>query len=250
MPPYRILALRQAREGFFPIDPDQSIGPEKPVPSADKLGHEDVLLNLAALQQARVTTEPFPHIAVSGVLDPDSLSLVSRDFPAISRPGVFSLSDLDYGEAFARLIADIDGPELEALLEEKFGLTLSDKPLMITVRGQCQKKDGRIHTDSKDKLLTCLLYLNESHWDDQGGRLRLLRNGQDLNDLIAEIPPLGGNFVAFQRTDISWHGHEKFEGQRRYVMFNWLRSDLALAKNLGRHKLSAAFKKLGFNDAY
>ena len=62
--------------------------------------------------------------------------------------------------------------------------------------------------------------------------------------MITEIPPLGGQLVAFRRTDKSWHGHHPFEGQRRYVMFNWLRSEAALAKNVGRHKLSAAIKRL------
>ena len=121
---------------------------------------------------------------------------------------------------------------------------------MITVRGHCQKKDGRIHTDSKDKLVTCLLYLNDPSWSPQGGRLRLLRNGKDLNSTIAEVPPEGGNFVAFKRTENSWHGHEPFEGQRRYIMFNWLQSDVALAKNLGRHRLSAVFKRMGLFDGY
>lgn len=208
------------------------------------------MLNFANLSKAAVASEPFPHMAVSDALEPGVLEQVSRDFPSIAAPGIFTLSDIAYGGAFEKLIEAIRGAELEALIEEKFVVDLSDKPLMITVRGHCQKKDGRIHTDSKDKLVTCLLYLNEPTWGQQGGRLRLLRDGRDLNSIIAEVPPEGGNFVAFKRTDNSWHGHEPFEGQRRYIMFNWLRSDAALAKNLGRHKLSAAFKRMGIFDGY
>ena len=37
---------------------------------------------------------------------------------------------------------------------------------------------------------------------------------------------------------------QPFVGQRRYVMFNWVRSDAALTRQLGRHKLSARIKKL------
>jgi len=208
------------------------------------------MLNYATLQKVPLNTVPFPHFAASDVLDGAALSRIAMDFPAIEHPGVFPLSELNYGDAFAELIGEIEGERLEAVLEEKFGVTLSDKPLMITVRGRCHRRDGRIHTDSKDKFLTCLLYLNDSSWDNEGGRLRLLRNGADLESVISEIPPLGGNFVAFQRTDNSWHGHLPFEGPRRYVMFNWLVSDLALAKNLGRHKLSAALKKLGVYHGY
>jgi hypothetical protein len=209
------------------------------------------LLNLQALNDAAVATEPFPYMAATNVIDEAALQQVSHDFPAITKPGIFPLSEISYSGAFARLIDEVNGSELEALMEKKFNIDLSDKPLMITVRGHCQKKDGRIHTDSKDKLVTCLLYLNDSKWDSSGGRLRLLRDGKDLNSTIAEVPPNGGNFVAFKRTDCSWHGHEPFEGQRRYIMFNWIRSDVALAKNLGRHKLSAFAKRLGiYNGSY
>ncbi len=206
------------------------------------------MLDLDLLSHTNVATEPFPYMAASDVLSAANLAEISRDFPDIRSPGIFSLSDLSINGAFERLIDEIRGPKLESLLEEKFGIDLSDKPLMITVRGHCQKKDGRIHTDSKDKLVTCLLYLNDSSWSEQGGRLRLLRDGRNLNSIIAEVPPNGGNFVAFKRTDNSWHGHEPFEGRRRYIMFNWLRSDVALAKNLGRHKLSAVFKRMGLFD--
>ena len=131
------------------------------------------------------------------------------------------------------------------MMSEKFGVDLSDKPLMIHVRGQCQKRDGRIHTDSTDKVITCLLYLNAPSWEAEGGNLRLLRDGKNLENMIAEVSPVGGNFIAFQRTENSWHGHHPFVGPRRYVMFNWVRSNMALARNLGRHKFSAALKRLG-----
>ena len=208
------------------------------------------MLNFDIIAKALVATEPFPYMAVSDVIGVPDLEKISHDFPAISSPGVFSLSDLKYGDAFARLIEEIRGSQLETILAQKFDMDLAGKPLMITVRGQCQKKDGRIHTDSTDKILTCLLYLNDQNWANDGGRLRLLRDGKNLDNMIAEVPPNGGNLVVFKRTDKSWHGHAPFEGARRYIMFNWLKSDMALAKNLGRHKLSAVFKKIGINDGY
>ena len=61
---------------------------------------------------------------------------------------------------------------------------------------------------------------------------------------IAEIPPDGGTLVAFKRSERSWHGHAPFEGPRRYVMFNWVRSDAALTREIGRHRLSAKLKRL------
>jgi hypothetical protein len=114
---------------------------------------------------------------------------------------------------------------------------------MITVRGRCRASDGQIHTDSTSKVVTCLLYLNDP-WGEAGGRLRLLRDPGNIDSTIAEVPPNGGTLVAFRRTDNSWHGHKPFEGERRYVMFNWVVSQAALDRELGRHKLSAKLKRL------
>lgn len=208
------------------------------------------MLDLDVLSKTPVVTEPFPYMAAGDVLSASDVDAIARDFPSISKPGIFPLSELEYGEAFSDLIESINSSALEKLMEKKFGLDLSDKPLMVTVRGFCQKKDGRIHTDSKDKILTCLLYLNDTQWLSTGGCLRLLRDGKNLSDVIVEIPPKGGHFVAFLRTDQSWHGHAPYVGQRRYIMFNWVRSDAVLAKNLGRHKLSAMFKRIGLFDSY
>lgn len=196
------------------------------------------------LAEADAHARPFPFVAATGVLSPDELAALARDFPRIEGPGLFPLSALSYGSAFARLIDELRSPEFAALIGGKLGLDLSGLPLMITVRGRCAARDGRPHTDSKDKVATGLLYLNAPEWPDAGGRLRLLRS-RDLSDAIAEVPPVGGNLVAFRRTDASWHGHERFEGERRYVMFNWVRSAPALGKNLARHRISAAFKQMG-----
>jgi len=200
------------------------------------------VIDLDVIEQTPVTQAPFPYLVVENIVDEAGIRNVNADFPEIHAPGVFPLSALETRGAFEALIREIQGPALRDLLAEKFQLDLTDKPLMVTVRGQCQKKDGRIHTDSKDKILTCLLYLNES-WGESGGRLRLLRDGKNLDNMIAEVPPSGGTLVAFKRTDISWHGHYPFEGQRRYVMFNWLTSEATLEKNLLRHRLSAWVKR-------
>ena len=61
---------------------------------------------------------------------------------------------------------------------------------MITVRGQSDGKDGRIHTDSATKLITVLLYLNPG-WEAAAGRLRLLRGADDLDDYAAEVAAAG-----------------------------------------------------------
>ncbi len=201
------------------------------------------MLDLQAIRKAPVAEEPFRYFSAAGVLSGAALDASIRDFPAIDAPGVFPLEELSPGPAFKALIDEIHGAELEELIEEKLGVDLSDYPLMVTVRGHCHRRDGRIHTDSTDKVVTCLLYLN-APWQGCGGRLRLLRNGSDIEDYITEIAPDGGTLVAFERADNSWHGHLPFEGPRRYVMFNWVRSEAALTRNILRHRVSAGLKRL------
>ena len=201
------------------------------------------MIDLHAISKADVAREPFQFFATGNVLSKDELEAIRRDFPKIEKPGIFPLSELTYGPAFAKLVEDIRSPALAKAVGEKFGVDLTGLPLMITVRGRAQAKDGRIHTDTKDKVVTCLLYLN-ADWDEGGGRLRMLRGPSDLEDYAAEIPPNGGTFASFKVSDKSYHGHKPFVGERRYVMFNWVQSDAALNRQLGRHKLSAKIKKL------
>jgi hypothetical protein len=187
--------------------------------------------------------DPFDHLVVPGFLEPGDLRGARADFPKIGRAGLFPLSALSFGPSFAQLIDAIQGPELEAAFSEKFGLDLAGLPMMVTVRGRCRKKDGRIHTDTETKIVTALLYLNEP-WREDGGRLRLLRGPRDLNDMIGEVPPDGGTLIAFRRSENSWHGHQPFEGERRYVMFNWMADTAAAARELRRHRASAQIKRL------
>jgi SM-20-related protein len=200
------------------------------------------MLKVDAIASAKAAREPFRYF-LAQVLDGHDLDDVRADFPSIEKPGIFPLEELQYGPAFGALIRELQSQAVAEAVGNQLGIDLRELPTMITVRGRAQAKDGRIHTDTKDKVATCLLYLNGS-WDESGGRLRLLRNGDDLEDYIAEVPPHGGTFVAFKVSPNSWHGHKPFVGERRYIMVNWLRSDAARTRQLGRHKLSAKVKRL------
>ncbi len=205
-------------------------------------GTGTTLLDLDVFRDAPLSREPFDFLVVPGFLKAEALQEARNDFPKGLRPGLFPLSEVSYGARFAALIEEIQGPELEAAFSAKFGVDLADKSLMITVRGRCQKKDGRIHTDTESKVVTALLYLN-AEWENDGGRLRVLRGPRDLDDMIAEVPPHGGTLIAFRRSENSWHGHEPYEGERRYVMFNWMTDAAAAARELARHRMSARIKR-------
>src|SRR4029078_8901630 len=88
-------------------------------------------------------SERFQFYKAEGVLSPEALATISKDFPDIKQPGVFPLPELKYGPAFEQLIGEIKARDLEAALEKKFDVKLAELPLMITVRGWCAKRDGR-----------------------------------------------------------------------------------------------------------
>ena len=201
------------------------------------------LIDLDRLAATPLQTEPFPHLIVPGFLKPDAAQAVRRDFPAIATGGSFPTAALQYGPGFAALVAAMESPETTAAFAAKYGVDLAGRPVMVTVRGQSRAKDGRIHTDSKDKAVTALIYMNDA-WEADGGRLRLLRNKDSLDDYFAEVPPVQGTLLTFLCVDNAWHGHKPFVGPRRSVQVNWVQSEAVKRREIARHRLSAAIKSI------
>ncbi len=200
------------------------------------------LVDYAALERTPLETEPYEHIVVPGFVPRTQMAAVVESYPKIDQPGSFPLTTLSYDGTFAALIEALEAPEFRKPLEEKFGVDLEGKPTMFTARGRCRADDGKIHTDSKTKILTVLLYLNED-WMTEGGRLRLLTNGEDVDAVAKEVPPDFGTLLVFKRSDHSWHGHLPYEGPRRVVQMNWVTSGRVKAWEQFRHKVSAAVKR-------
>jgi hypothetical protein len=117
---------------------------------------------------------------------------------------------------------------------------------MITFRDRCRARDGQIHTDSVTKVVTVLFYLNKrtGGWQDDGGKLRILRGPDSLEDYIAEIPPVDGTMLMFRCTRNAWHGHHSYEGPRHVLQLNWMVDEATKQREEGRHKVSAFLKKL------
>jgi hypothetical protein len=204
---------------------------------------QPLLINLAALEATPVTSEPFPYLIVSNFIKPEAIDAVEADYPVVDKPGSFPLPTLKYGQKFNQLIDEITGAEMTDIIAKKFAIDLSDKPTMVTVRGQCRPSDGQIHTDSKTKLITVLIYMN-SKWEKPGGRLRLLRSPDNLNDYFHELPPEKGTILIFKNQPNAWHGHESFSGQRRAIQLNWVRDQGVVVREKLRHKISAFFKSM------
>ncbi|MBA4173873.1 MAG: hypothetical protein C0511_14770 [Hyphomicrobium sp.] len=200
-------------------------------------------LNLDKLRAAKVESEPYQYFVVPGFLSADSIARINATYPNIEKGGSYPIESLDQNMAIKDVIAELDGPEFERIIADKFGVELDGRPKMYSLRGYTRAKDGQIHTDSKDKIITVLLYLNQD-WKQEGGRLRILKNSHDVDDYATEVAPDNGTLLVFKRSENSWHGHHPFEGQRRSLQMNWMTSEGSKGWHKIRHSISAAVKKL------
>ncbi len=182
------------------------------------------MLDLERFRNTPLINEPFEFLIVPEFVKAEARQAIEKDYPEVNRPGMRS-------------------EEFRHVFEEKFNMDLTNRPDMITVRGRCSEKDGKIHTDSETKIITILIYMN-SGWESAGGRLRLLRSGNNLDDMILEVPPTEGTLLAFRRSNNSWHGHKPFSGPRRAIQFNWVTSEAVVRREQNRHRVSAWVKKL------
>lgn len=201
------------------------------------------MIDLAAFEAAPLRREPFEYVVVPSFIRAEARPAINADYPRIDHPGSFPVEEVGGGRAFHALLGEFASHDVRRAFETKFGIDLSGRPLMTTVRARCQPKDGRIHTDSTTKIITVLVYMNAA-WEAAGGRLRLLRSAEDLNDYAAEVPPDEGTLVAFRRSERSFHGHLPAEGARRVIQFNWVTSRAVVWRERARHRLSARIKRL------
>lgn len=202
------------------------------------------MLRLDTLRATPLESDPFEHVVVKDFIERDRLNQVLADYPDVPGPGSHPPSGLKITGAFKALIEALLDTPFRNAVEDKFDIDLTGRPTMYTVRGFCRPRDGKIHTDSRTKIITVLLYMNSDTWKSSTGRLRLLRNGSDLDDYAAEIEPAGGTLLIFRRSDTSWHGHHPYKGKRRAIQLNWVTDQSVVDREQGRHGFSSTIKRL------
>jgi hypothetical protein len=180
------------------------------------------LLDLEAFARTPLQRDPCDYVIVPRFVRPEALAAVNRDYPAISEPGNFAPENLSYGPACEMLLKEIHSPEMRAAFAAKFGIDLDPLRLEMTFRRYSDATDGALHNDSRVKVVTALIYFNES-WPHAGGRLRLVRGQRDVNDYAAEVEPAAGNLFAFRRSETSYHGFLPHAGERRSLQLYWVR---------------------------
>jgi len=201
------------------------------------------LLNEAAIAAAPLQQTPYEHVLVDDSVKRTHEASILADAPTIRSSGSFALSSVRYGPGFAALLAELVSEPFRRIVESKFGIDLHEYPPMLTVRGYCSRerdRDGYIHTDSRQKIISVLLYLN-SGWAGTAGALRVLRS-RDIDDCALEVAPEFGRMLIFRRCDHSWHARVPYEGPRLNLQLNWVESRAYVRRELFKHRMSAFAK--------
>lgn len=205
-----------------------------------------IRLDWEKLKSSAVAGDPFPHVLVAGFVAPPVMAEIVADLPRIDSGGSFPVGSLHLHGCAAELVEALEGPELRESVAELFRLDIAEAPVMTTLRCASRPKDGRIHRDSADKLVTVLLYLNApgETWRRHEGCLRLLRGPDDLDDYAVEVPPDEGSLLIFPNGPATWHGHRPYVGPRFVLQLNYMASQRASHVEIFRHRVSAALKRL------
>jgi hypothetical protein len=200
-------------------------------------------LDWGAIEAAERRRQPYDYAIVPQALTPAAVAAIPGEFPEISQTGSFPLTAAQPGPVLSQVIEDLTSDRFRLAMQRLFDVDLEGRPTLVTLRGQCGPRDGRVHTDSASKILSLLLYLNDG-WQGPDGRLRLLGPSRDLSAPAVEVSPTIGTLLAFRRSDRSWHGHTPFVGQRRVLQLNYLVSAKDSMASSLRHRLSALGKRL------
>lgn len=195
---------------------------------------------------AHCVREPFAFLTATGLLRDDARAALRADFPRYRSAGFFPWDAADCGPSLNALIGEVQSPAFADLIGDKLGIDrLSQYPTLVTLCESLNRRHGTIHTDSRSKVATALIYFNDTWPATSDGCLRFLARIDDIEATVApEVKPLYGHFAVFRRADNSFHGHLPYEGERRVLQIAWLTSEEEKLRKTQRGKLSRFFKKL------
>ena len=206
------------------------------------------LIDVARLDDPRteIHEQPFPFLIAEGQLPTDAAADLDRDFPRYDSAGFFPYTPEDCGPSINAVVEAMTSPGYARALGDKLDVEGLDRyPVLVTICQSLNKRHGTIHTDSRSKVASALLYLSPDWPHGSAGSLRFLNRIDSIDDLAApEVLPVYGALVAFKRADNSFHGHLPFEGERRVIQFAWLTSEEEKLRKTQRGKFSRWLKKL------
>ncbi|MBC3372415.1 2OG-Fe(II) oxygenase [Pseudomonas sp. SWRI92] len=161
--------------------------------------------NLYSAEDAAALAASFPHDhfkTVSGYGGEKNYDYEARALLGMGTDTIAFAQELS--EAWLRLAQDLGSAGYREAMSELTGIDLRSVPMEVNVFHYGPGASLGAHPDLPDKLVTHILYFNES-WDrNDGGCLNILHRN-DPTAVAAEIEPLVGNSAILVRSDNSWH---------------------------------------------
>ena len=212
-----------------PSAPDAEMESTAEAPAAPRRSLErsaERILKLNRIEQVKIATEPYKWAFIDQLFSIEQAALLSASFPRdkfkrlkgsdgekgyeyMSRSLIhMGASVPSYPEGLSptwRALADeLLSPEYRSALSRFTGEDLASALLEVNVLHYGPGSWLGPHLDLTEKMITHVLYFNET-WDaENGGCLNILRSA-DQTDVVAEILPVVGNSVLLVRSNRSWH---------------------------------------------
>jgi len=184
------------------------------------------MIDLNRISASHLETEPYRWAAIDQLFSPQDAAALAATFPQdhFKRLATYDgQKDFDYqvrclirmGEAsisrarrlsaaWRALANDFLSFDYRASMSSLTGFDLSHAPLEVNVFHYPPGGSHGAHPDHRDKIVTHILYFNESWNDDDGGCLTILRSS-DPRDVARKVSPLVGGSAVVVRSDDSWH---------------------------------------------
>lgn len=184
------------------------------------------MLELNRINQAILKTEPYRWAFIDQLFQPENARQLAATFPCdkfkkvsgydgekgfeyFSRPLVhMGALEPSYvkglSPSWRELAADLLSPAYRQAMSRLTGRDLSEALLEVNAIHYGPSCWLGPHLDLKEKIVTHILYFNESWRREDGGYLEIL-NSSDPSALCAEVLPIVGNSALLVRSDNSWH---------------------------------------------
>jgi len=195
------------------------------------------MIDLTQIHRQALSAQPYAWALIGDLFTTSDAAALAASFPrdhfktvrgydgekgyeyearALIHLGAGSLSHAkSLSPAWRRLAEDLLSPAYRAAMTQLTGIDLTTLPVEVNIFHYGPGAWLGPHLDLKDKIVTHILYFNQT-WDEtEGGCLSILKSA-DLADAAAVIAPVVGNSAVLVRSDRSWNGVSRVvEGCRR-----------------------------------
>src|SRR5215467_6057927 len=180
------------------------------------------MLNFQQITRHKLETDPYCWAAVGNLFSPSDAEALAITYPsdhfktvsgyggekdyeyearALIAMGADSIAHTEeLSDSWLCLARDLLSPAYRSALSSLSGCDLSTAPLEVNVFHYGPGANLGPHTDLEDKVLTHVLYFNQSWRVDDGGCLGILRSRNE-KDIAAIVEPIVGQSAVLVRSE-------------------------------------------------